>query len=139
MTNFTTNEGKELARLSVATVEDVLLARLVIREEAGRLGFAAHALTQIATVVSEIARNVVQHAGQAGNIRVFEISQDGRPGLRIAVEDAGPGIADVDRALTGATPGAGIPGCRKLMDEFAIQSNAEGGTSVTMIKWLPNA
>jgi serine/threonine-protein kinase RsbT len=55
------------------------------------------------------------------------------------VEDAGAGIADVDRVLAGASPGAGIPGCRKLVDEFTLKSTNGGGTAVTMIKWLPNA
>jgi len=129
---------KELARLPVARIQDVLLARLVAREEAARLGFSAPALTQIATAVSEIARNVVQHAGGAGHLRVFEMTECGRLGLRIAVEDTGSGIADVDRVLAGTSPGAGIPGCRRLMDELVIQSRPGGGTTVTMMKWLPN-
>jgi serine/threonine-protein kinase RsbT len=93
-------------------------------------------LTQIATAVSEIARNVVQHAGAAGQIRVLKTTESGRLGLRIAVEDSGSGIADINRALAGASPGAGIAGSRKLMDDFDIRSSAGTGTSVTMVKWL---
>jgi hypothetical protein len=78
-------------------------------------------------------------AGQGGgHIRILEIVAAGRRGLKIAVEDAGRGIGDIDRALAGATPGAGIPGCRRLMDEFAILSAGGKGTAVTMVKWLPN-
>lgn len=129
-------DGKELARLPVARIQDVLLARFVVREEATRLGFAAHALTQVATAVSEITRNVVQHSGASGQLRVFEILEGGRTGLKITVEDRGAGIADLDRASFGAAPGAGIAGCRRLMDQFVIQSKKGAGTAVTMVKWL---
>jgi anti-sigma regulatory factor (Ser/Thr protein kinase) len=139
MTTPITHEGKELAKLPVARLQDVLLARLVVREEAARLGFAAPTLTQIASAVSEIARNVVQHSGGAGHLSICEISDGGRIGLRIFVDDTGRGIRDVDHALAGTAPGAGIPGCRKLMDELAIHSEAGKGTSVTMVKWLPRA
>ena len=107
------------------------------REEAARLGFAAQTLTQIATAVSEIARNVGQHSGGSGHLSICEISDGGRVGLRVFVDDTGRGIRDVDHAIAGAAPGAGIPGCRKLMDEFAIRSVPGEGTSVTMVKWLP--
>ncbi len=139
MTTTTTHLEKELAKLPVARLQDVLLARLVVREEAARLGFAAQAMTQIATAVSEITRNVVQHSGASGHLRVFEITEGGRTGLRISVDDTGCGIGDIDHALAGAAPGAGIPGSRKLMDEFTIRSTAGTGTSVTMMKWLPCA
>jgi serine/threonine-protein kinase RsbT len=139
MTTTTNYLEKELAKLPVARLQDVLLARLVVREEAARLGFAAQALTQIATAVSEITRNVVQHAGSPGQLSVNEIADGARIGLRISVEDTGSGIADVDHVLAGTTPGAGIPGCRKLMDEFAIRSTVGAGTSVTMVKWLLRA
>ena len=138
MTASTPHDEKELARLPVVRIQDVLLSRMVVREEAARLGFAPQALTQIATAVSEMTRNVVQHAGQGGYIRILEIATAGRRGLKVSVEDAGAGIADIDRALAGAAPGAGIPGCRRLMDEFAIVSTVGKGTAVTMLKWLPN-
>src|SRR5579871_365998 len=118
MPTTTTHDEIELARLPVARVQDVLLSRMVVREEGTRLGFAPQALTQIATAVSEITRNVVQHAGGGGQVRILKMTEPGRCGLKITVEDAGVGIADVGRVLEGASPGAGIAGCRKLMDEF---------------------
>jgi serine/threonine-protein kinase RsbT len=139
MTTTTTCDRKELARLPVARLQDVLLARLVVREEAARLGFSAQALTQIATAVSEITRNAVQHSGASGYLSVCEITDGGRMGLRISVVDTGIGIGDVERVLAGTAPGAGVPGSRKLMDEFAICSTVGTGTSVTMVKWLPRA
>jgi serine/threonine-protein kinase RsbT len=135
----TLQDEVEVAKLPVARTQDVLLARLIVREEGARMGFAAHALTQLATCVSEIARNVVEHAGATGQVRVFVIADGGRRGLRIAVQDAGRGIDDVGRALAGASPGAGIPGCRRLMDEFSIESSAGKGTTVVMSKWLAGA
>ena len=139
MTTITTHDDRELAKLPVVRMQDVLLARLVAREEAARMGFTAQAITQIATAVSEITRNVVQHADGAGQLRVFEVAQDGRSGIKIAVDDTGGGFANVDGALSGVSSGAGIPGSRKLMDEFAIRSSVGTGTAVTMVKWLPRA
>lgn len=135
----TTHDEIELAKLPVARIQDVLLSRMVVREEGTRLGFAPNALTQIATAVSEITRNVVQHAGGGGQVRILKLTDPARCGLKITVEDSGVGIADIDRALAGAAPGSGIAGCRKLMDEFAIRSGAGAGTVVTMVKWLQNA
>jgi serine/threonine-protein kinase RsbT len=135
----TTQESTELAKLPIARVQDVLMARLVVRGEAIRLGFCPKSLTQIATAVSEISRNVVQHSGAAGQIRVSEVTENGRRALRIAVEDTGSGIRDLDHVLAGASAGAGIPGCRKIMDEFSIQSKAGRGTIVVMAKWLPDS
>ncbi len=139
MPTTTTPDEIELARLPIARIQDVLLSRMVVREEGTRLGFAPQALTQIATAVSEITRNVVQHAGGVGQVRVLEMTEPGHRGLKITVEDSGVGIPDTQRALAGASPGAGIPGCRKLMDEFAIRSCPGTGTVVTMAKWLPNS
>jgi serine/threonine-protein kinase RsbT len=139
MTITASHHDLELAKLPLVKIQDVLLARLVAREEALRMGFPAQVVTQIATAASEITRNVVQHAGGPGQIRLIKVIEDGRLGIKIAVDDNGSGIADVERAVAGAAPGAGIPGCRKLMDEFAIQSSPGSGTAVVMVKWLPRA
>lgn len=126
---------KELARLPVTQTHDILLARMVAREEAAKLGFSTKALTQIATSVSEMTRNVIQHAHAPGQFRIFHVSKDDQCGLMISVEDEGVGIAKLDEVAARGMAGAGIPGCRKLMDEFAIESQAGSGTKVTMIKW----
>ena len=126
---------KELAKIPVSKMQDVLLARMIAREEAGRIGFAAQTLTQIATIVSELTRNVVQHAGAAGTFQAFEAVSGTRTGLLIVVEDGGSGIADINRVLEGTAPGAGIPGCRKLADDFTIRSTSNVGTCVRALKW----
>lgn len=137
MLSTTARVEKELAKLRVARIQDVLVARLVVREEATRLGFPPQALTQICTAVSEVARNVVQHAGVPGELRIAEFVDGSRHGLHIVVEDTGAGIPDLSRALLGSAPGAGIPGCRHIMDDFEIQSQRGVGTTVAMSKWLP--
>jgi anti-sigma regulatory factor (Ser/Thr protein kinase) len=136
MQTIAAREEIELAKLPIAGIQDVLLARMVARQEAARLGFAPRALTQIATAVSEIGRNVVQHACASGQVIIADQTEGSRRGLKITVQDTGSGIADLDRALLAGSPGAGIPGSRKLMDEFAIRCGKGSGTTVTMVKWL---
>ena len=130
--------AKELAKLPVVKMQDVLIARMIAREEASRLGFTPQALTQIATTVSELARNVVQHAGAAGSVRIFEArnTDTGRAGILILVQDRGVGFPNPDGMLAGTSPGAGLPGCRKLMDDLSITSVVNAGTSVRAVKWL---
>jgi serine/threonine-protein kinase RsbT len=134
----TTDVSKELAKLPLARVQDILVARLVVREEAARMGFAGKPLTQIATSVSEMARNVIQHARAVGQIRIFHLTREDRVGIMIQVEDDGIGIPNAQELMAGALPGAGIPGCRKLMDEFSLQSSQGAGTQVSMVKWTVN-
>lgn len=117
---------------------DIVAARRAARELAGRIGFSRTDLTLVATAVSEIARNIVRFAGR-GEV-VVELLEQPRPGVRVVARDAGPGIADVERALTDGYStyhglGLGLPGARRLMDEFAVVSEVDRGTTVTMTKW----
>ena len=117
---------------------DIVAARKAAREVASRLSFSRTDLTLIATAVSEISRNVVRFAGR-GEV-VIELLEQPRPGVRIVARDAGPGIADVEHALTDGFStshglGLGLPGARRLMDEFAVVSEVGRGTTVTMTKW----
>lgn len=119
---------------------DIVMARQAARELAGRLGFGRTDLTVIATAVSEVARNIVRFAG-SGEI-VVELLQAPRPGVRVIARDTGPGIADVERAMTDGYStyhglGLGLPGARRLMDDFAIVSETGRGTTLTMTKWRP--
>ena len=117
---------------------DIVTARQAARELASRLGFSRTDLTLIATAVSEVARNIVRFAG-SGEL-VIELVQGSRKGLRVTASDHGPGIDDVDRALTDGYStynglGLGLPGARRLMDEFDLVSRVGAGTTVTMTKW----
>jgi serine/threonine-protein kinase RsbT len=126
------------ARVRIRSDPDIVAARKRARELASRLGFSRTDLTVVATAVSEIARNIVRFADH-GEI-VIELLDEPRPGVRVVARDAGPGIEDVERALrdgysTYAGLGMGLPGARRLMDDFAVVSEVGRGTTVTMTKW----
>jgi RNA polymerase sigma factor (sigma-70 family) len=131
----------EELRVPVTRDADVVTARLKGREVAARVGFSRTEATLVATVISEVARNIVQFA-ERGEIMVCQVEQDGRNGIMIVARDVGPGIPDVSQALQdGYTTyrgglGLGLPGSRRLMDEFDIVSEVGRGTTVTMTKWL---
>ncbi len=118
---------------------DVVTARQKGRELAQSVGFSGSELTLIATAISEIARNIVVYA-QRGEISLNAVSEDHRQGIVIVATDHGPGIPDIARAMedgfsTGKSLGLGLPGARRLMDEFDIISEIGKGTTVTMKKW----
>ncbi|MGY1634899.1 sigma-70 family RNA polymerase sigma factor [Geodermatophilus sp. SYSU D01186] len=125
-------------RVAVRTDADIVSARQAARELATRLGFSPTDITLIATAVSEVARNIVRFA-DSGEVVVAEVSEP-RGGISIVARDAGPGIPDVEQALqdgysTYQGLGLGLPGARRLMDEFAVVSETGRGTTVTMTKW----
>ncbi len=128
----------DAVRVAVRADADVVAARQAAREVATRLGFSTTDVTLIATAVSEITRNIVRFA-ESGEVVVAEL-QEPRRGISIVARDAGPGIADVEQALqdgysTYQGLGLGLPGARRLMDEFAVVSEIDRGTTVTMTKW----
>jgi len=102
------------------------------------MGFSHTDSTLLATAVSEIARNIVRFAGEG--TMLVQVLDHPRPGIRVLARDNGPGIADVDKALTDGYStyrglGLGLPGARRLMDEFSVVSELDHGTSVIMTKW----
>lgn len=117
---------------------DVVAARQGARSMAARLDFSRTDLTVIATAVSEVARNIVKFADE-GEVVVVLLERPA-PGVRITARDTGPGIPDVERALeegysTYNGLGLGLPGARRLMDDFDVLSEVGRGTTVTMTKW----
>ena len=125
-------------RVPVRVDADVVAARQAARAAAARLGFPPTDLTAIATAVSEVTRNVVKFA-DAGEV-VIDVLEKPRRGIRVVVRDVGPGIPDVEQALrdgysTYEGLGLGLPGARRLMDEFTVVSELGRGTTVTMTKW----
>ena len=129
-------------RIEVAGDTGIVEARQTGRDLAAQLGFSLTDLTLIATAISEVARNITTYAGR-GEISLRLVRQAGRRGLVVVASDEGPGIADLDRALedgysTGRGMGLGLPGARRLMDEFEIDSSPGHGTTVTMKKWTPD-
>lgn len=125
-------------RIPMTTDADIVKARQAARELAARLDFAPTELTLIATAVSEVSRNIVRFAG-TGEV-VVELLDQPRRGVRVTARDAGPGIADVEQAMedgfsTNEGLGLGLPGARRLMNEFAVMSEAGRGTTVIMTRW----
>lgn len=129
-------------RIAIASAKDIVAARQQGRLVASDVGFNGSDLTVIATALSEVARNILEYAGQ-GEIRISRARRrDGRHGIIIVATDEGPGIANVSLAMqdgfsTGKGLGLGLPGARRLMDQFEIDSERGRGTRISMSKWLP--
>ncbi|HEV8269236.1 MAG TPA: anti-sigma regulatory factor [Thermoanaerobaculia bacterium] len=128
------------AVVPIRSAADIVSARQEGRNLAGKIGFAGSDLTVIATAISEVARNILEHAKQ-GRIILDLVHHGSRVGLQVVADDSGPGIPDIPRALqdgysTHRGLGLGLPGCRRLMDEFEIASESGRGTTVTMRKWM---
>lgn len=125
--------------IPISADPDIVAARQAARETAARAGLAGTDLTMLATAVSEVARNIVRFAG-GGEVSIEIVSRP-RTGIRVVARDTGPGIPDVDRALQDGFStydglGLGLPGARRLMDEFSLESVEGRGTTVTMTKWF---
>ena len=132
------DEADEI-RLPIETDQDVVPARAEGRSLASQLGFSRTDATLIATAISEIARNILVHAG-SGEMRLRPAQVDGRCGVLVTATDSGPGIRDVDAAMqegggSGQGLGLGLPGSRRIMDDFVIETTAGRGTTVRMAKW----
>jgi RNA polymerase sigma factor (sigma-70 family) len=130
-------------RIPVQADADVVAARKQGRELAAQAGFTATELTIIATAISEIARNIVMFANR-GEVVVSLVGENSRQGVTVVARDSGPGIPDLERALQDGSSGyggmgLGLPGSRRLMDEFEITSEVDKGTTVTMTKWRRDA
>jgi serine/threonine-protein kinase RsbT len=126
-------------RVPIASDADLVTARAEGRAMAERLGFPRPDPTLIATAISEVARNIVVHAGR-GEIVLRPFDDSDRYGLVVIATDEGPGIRDVEAALRDDYSGRGglglgLPGARRLMDDFELESDADAGTTVTMTKW----
>ena len=127
------------ARVMVTLDADVVTARQQGRDIAARAGFTTTDQTLIATAISEIARNIVKFA-RRGEILIRLVDEPGRRGLTVVARDAGPGIGDISAALRDGVSsyrglGLGLPGARRLMEEFDVVSEVGKGTTVTMAKW----
>ncbi len=123
----------------IAKDVNVVEARAAARELATRVGFTGTDQVLIATAVSEIARNIVEYAGR-GEVILSVIQDHCRWGVQVVARDQGPGIANVPLAMQDGYSGSGslglgLPGSRRLMDEFFVESALGLGTTVTMRKW----
>jgi serine/threonine-protein kinase RsbT len=126
--------------LPIRTGDDVVRVRQQVRVVAAKNGLSLVDQTKVVTAASELARNALVHGG-GGLARVDVVTSAlGRNGIRIGFTDEGPGIADVDLALTdgwssGDGLGLGLSGARRLVDEFELTSKPGSGTSIVVVKW----
>ena len=131
-------------RIAIESDADVVTARQRARELANELDLSSTDQTLLATAISEVARNITAYAGE-GELRLRVVrGANGRQGIEVVASDQGPGIPDIERALqdgytTGGGLGLGLPGARRLVDEFNIQSEVDQGTTVTLVMWQRTA
>jgi serine/threonine-protein kinase RsbT len=126
--------------IALENEHDIIVARSEVRLLAAAIGFRMIDQTRLATVASELARNIIKYAGRGRLIAQPTAVSDGRSGLRLIFEDKGPGIKDIDDAMrdgftTGRGLGKGLPGSKRLVDEFCIESELGRGTRVTVVRW----
>jgi serine/threonine-protein kinase RsbT len=126
-------------RIAIESDADVVTARQRARELAADLELSSTDQTLLATAISEVARNITTYA-KRGEVLVSIVQDDERRGIQVIARDDGPGIEDLDRALengftTGGGLGLGLPGARRLVDDFSIDSSPGRGTTVTLVKW----
>jgi len=123
----------------IRTQADIVYVRQVVREWAIALKFSIVEQTKLITAASELARNTLEY-GKGGEMKLEQITNGIRQGLRLIFIDEGPGIPDIDLALTdgwtsGGGLGMGLTGAKRLVNEFNIQSEVNKGTTVTIVKW----
>jgi serine/threonine-protein kinase RsbT len=127
------------AHFELRTDIDVVAARRGVHDWAAALGLSVIDLTKVVTAASELARNAVVHGG-GGMMCLQVVRQDVREGLRVSFKDSGPGIPEIALAMkdgytTGKGMGIGLPGARRLVNEFDLLSTPSAGTCVTIIRW----
>jgi serine/threonine-protein kinase RsbT len=120
--------------------QDIVVARQKGRELAAHCGLGSTDQTLLATAISELARNIISYA-RCGEIELREVERDGRRGVQVIARDQGPGIADVELAMrdgysTAGSLGLGLPGARRLVHDFQIDSTPGNGTTVEMRMWV---
>lgn len=130
---------KSEVRLKIQSTSDIVTAREQARRLALQAGFSAHDSTLITTAVSEMTRNILEYASH-GELMLAVLRNGTRNGMKIVATDAGPGIADIARVMQDGYSsrkgmGIGLPGTKRLMDEFEIRSKLGKGTTVTAMKW----
>jgi serine/threonine-protein kinase RsbT len=123
----------------VQSSEDVVVVRQAVRKKAVSIGLGLVDQTKFVTAASELARNTLDHGG-GGEVQIEMIENNMRPGIRLIFEDTGPGIPDIDLALSdgytsGNGMGLGLGGAKRLSHEFLIESKPGQGTRVSILRW----
>ncbi|MBT6515885.1 MAG: anti-sigma regulatory factor [Crocinitomicaceae bacterium] len=126
--------------MNISGEADVAYAALDAKNYAKEIGFSNSDQYMISTAVSELARNILVYA-KKGTIYLKTIEEKSKKGVEVVAEDSGPGIKDIEKALednfsTGGTMGVGLPGAKRLMDDFQIDSRHNQGTKIIIRKWI---
>ena len=134
----TPNLGTLVDRVPIKGSQDVVLCRFKGKQQAEQLGFASRDIIRISTAVSELARNIIQHAKASGEISFYKASSEGKIGIGILASDTGIGLSNPDSVLqqSNSIMSGGLYGTKKISHEFAIDSNVGRGTRVYFIRWL---
>jgi serine/threonine-protein kinase RsbT len=127
--------------MPVRSDEQIVRLRRFVREKAVALGMSLIDQTKFVTAASELARNTLIYGG-GGDVHLYQVQRNGRAGLRLEFIDQGPGIADIQKALSdgytsGNGLGLGLGGAKRLCDEFEIRSAPGEGTHISVTKWKP--
>ncbi|WP_460635483.1 anti-sigma regulatory factor [Larkinella harenae] len=125
--------------MSITREQDVILFRNRVKEVAVKIGMGIVNQTKLITAASELVRNMLRYAG-GGNVLIEVVSRGRDSGVRLTFADQGPGIPDINLAMqdgfsTGKSLGLGLPGTKRLVNDFAIKSTVGQGTTVTILKW----
>ncbi|MDD9967853.1 MAG: ATP-binding protein [Myxococcales bacterium] len=133
-------ETNEPQKVLIHGQHDAARCILLARQLAAQVGFDTVGQTRFATAASELAQNVVRYA-QHGSMQLRRLERAGKPGIEAIVEDEGPGIESIERVMqervsTGGSLGLGLPGTRRMMDDFELHSAPGEGTRVTIRLWL---
>ncbi|MFG1923852.1 ATP-binding protein [Cryptosporangium sp. NPDC048952] len=138
---MTTSIDGDTHSVAILAESDLLKVRTTLRAESQAAGLGLTAATKLVTAGSELARNIVRYAvhGQ-GEVLIEALDKGGRHGVRATFSDAGPGIPDLDAAMTdnfttGGGLGLGLPGSKRLVDEFSIDTGPGRGTTVVITQW----
>lgn len=126
--------------VAVRSDADIVAVRQCGRAIAERIGMSSFESALVATALSELVRNIIDHAGSDGIVELRAVTKGRAKGIEIIARDHGPGIPDLELAMrdgysTGGGLGVGLPGVRRLMDEFEVDSSPGRGTRITAVKW----
>lgn len=125
--------------VQIAKEMDVVLFRNRLKEHAVKMGMGLVNQTKLITAASELVRNMLKYGG-GGTGLIELVKEDRNSGIRLTFSDKGPGIPDIEQAMkdgysSGKSLGLGLPGSRRLVNEFTIESSVGKGTTVTILKW----
>jgi len=133
------NHVADKTTVIISDDSDIVVARQKGKELAKTCGFSSSNITLIATAISELARNILEYA-DTGEVTLSIVQDNGKQGVEVVARDSGPGIADIPLAMqdgysSGRGLGLGLPGTKRLMDEFCIESAPGKGTTIVTRKW----